>query len=115
VPDEVTFATKTKVDIKMQEHVVLAWVVETGWIIKAAFEAAKGKVRLASARSTHLMRLPSPQHSGYARPAFLALTRKAALDGTGCCRPPALTVPEICCLIYNPSNTRASVNSRKRW
>ena len=39
----------------MQEHVVLAWVVETGWIIKAAFEAAKGKVRLASARSTHLM------------------------------------------------------------
>jgi hypothetical protein len=49
VPDEVTFATKTKVGIKMQEHVVLARVVEMGWIIKAAFEAVKGKVRLASA------------------------------------------------------------------
>jgi hypothetical protein len=27
----------------------------------------------------HLMRLASPQHSGYARPTFLALIRKAVL------------------------------------
>jgi hypothetical protein len=103
------------VGIKMQEHVLLARVVGTGWIIKAAFEAAKGKVRLASARSAHLIRLASSQHSGYARPAFLTLSRKAALGGIGCCRPPALTVPEICRLIYNPSNTPASVHSRKQW
>src|SRR5687768_14614468 len=62
----------------------------------------------------HLMRLAPPQPSGYARPTFLTLIRKAVLrrqavaDLLPC-------VPEIRRLIYNPSNTRASVNSQKRW
>jgi hypothetical protein len=48
-------------------------------------------------------------------PDFSGPHSQGGPEETGCCRPPALIVPEIRRLIYNPSNMRASVNSQKRW